>query len=198
MQLRNPFLPALKLHLHPNLPHSVLEDQIVGLVPCERSDLPAGKSLRHDICAKTRLGQHTANTTLCKVSRLIYGFENRFSTCVPPGFEGMNCGSVPRTQHMQQRLTFLCSHSLQQRFDFRQCHLPPLRPGGSATNALSCFRETNARPPTLKVDKRPLATSRAMAWRETPRIRAASDWEIQSVSDSSVGAKWVDIVNQIP
>ena len=66
------------------------------------------------------------------------------------------------------------------------------RPGACALNCSTSLRRTSNRPPIFKVWKRCRFSSRAIACRETPRIRAASACEIHS---SACSGKWVDIDN---
>lgn len=62
-------------------------------------------------------------------------------------------------------------------------------------NALTSSRLTSVRPATVNVLSLASATNLPIAWRETPRRRAASDWLIQSAKSSKLAAFSVDIVN---
>jgi hypothetical protein len=60
------------------------------------------------------------------------------------------------------------------------------RPMGIGIKASTSDLRTSIRPPILRAANRSRAISLAMACLDTPRIRAASDWEIQASRLSSV------------
>lgn len=71
--------------------------------------------------------------------------------------------------------------------------LTVLRPGDQRVNASTSCLLTTTLPAMLVLRRRPRCTRRAIAWRDTPRRRAASACEIQSARDAVI--YYIDNVN---